>query len=156
MMGFVFSVLIVAAIGVILWTQAPRGYVIHAARSRDVWVRSRRFPLAALFRDPAGGPLNLDGRMIGLVKGNSCLEYGVRDGDVVIARSLDDEGRHGIRSGDLVIINSETDEGDRPLRFRKVATVDDGVANFIPDGKGVLRSKSLTDIVARVELVGSY
>ena len=148
--------LIVAAIGLVLWLNAPLGFVVHAARSKEIWIRRRRFPMAGLYRDSSGNPIDLTGKKIGLVKGDSCLSYGMRDGDIVIASEFDGVNLPTVLKDDLVIINSAKSDDSQPLRFRKIRNVVDNTVDFYDDPTGSLKSKPITDIVARVEMVGSY
>jgi hypothetical protein len=155
MMMILFVILIVG-IGAVLWFSAPVGFVVHAARSKDVLVRRRRFPLAALYRDTSGQPIDIKGKFLGLVKGDSCVAYGLRDGDIVIAKQFCDFSLHTVQAGDLVIINSVRPDDSHPLRFRKVRGVCDNQVDFYDDPSGALNRKPLSDVMARVESVGSF
>lgn len=144
-----------------LWMRAPQGFVVHAARSKDLFVRKRRFPLASLYRDAAGQPIDLENKLIGLIKGDSGGEYGLRDGDVIIAKTLSAEEQQHLQPDQLVVIDSPLDDGTKPYRMRKIRSVADGMVVFYDDpfakaNNQPLNSKPASDVVAKLEFVGHY
>jgi hypothetical protein len=155
MIAMTISMAILAAMA---WILAPKGVVIHAARHRKFRFRHRRFPFAALYRDPEGNSIDFSNRIIGQINGDSCREYGLRDGNVVIAEKLDDIGRQGIEPGNLVIINSLLDSGEASLRMRKIKAICEGMMDFYDDPYGKekeepLKKKPLADAFAKLEFV---
>ena len=148
--------LVVAAVSVfalaILWLLSPGGELIHAARSRNVFFRRRAFPLAALYQDESGNPIDVSNSVVGIAAGSSCVSYGIQNGATVIADRLSGAADE-LRKGDLVVINSELVNGTRPQRFRCVDRIVDGVVHFRADETGPLKSKHVGEILARVKYV---
>ncbi|MBD2840780.1 hypothetical protein [Erythrobacter rubeus] len=137
----------------IIWSLSPQGQVIHAARSKEMVFRKRRFLFDGFFRDAKGESIDLDDRMVGVARGESCVNYGISDGAVVIADKLTSESRQKIAADDLVIIASPLDDETKPMRFRKVSARSEGLVEFADDNNGALKPKAPEDIVGLVRYV---
>lgn len=148
--------IIVAAVSLFalmaLYMLSPQGQLIHAARSREVRFRQRAFPLAPLYRDENGRPIDLSNAVVGVATGTSCVDYGIPDGAVVIGDKVSVESPD-LHEGDIVIINAELDNGKRPQRFRCVEEVVNDEVHFSMDSEGALKPKKISDILARVVYV---
>jgi hypothetical protein len=141
-------ILIGVAVAFALWFFAPKGIAVHAAISEGKELPAPRFPLAGFFRDSAGRNIDWESHMPARAFGNSCKDYGIADGDVVIVRLLDDAGRRNLKADDLIVINSPVDEGQtgiakHPFRFRKIKSVNGPSVDFFPAPGRDVKSQSI-------------
>ena len=135
---------------------APVGQIMHASRTREMIFRKRRFPMAALYKDPDGRPLLTEDRMLGRVSGESCSEANIHDGDVVVARKMSDSVWMSVEPGDVVVINSPVGNERDPMRLRVVKERKAGKLIFADDSHGTLEPKSREFVAGKVEFAGSF
>lgn len=127
---------------------ATTGQLTHAAVSGAALRRQRKFPLAWFYRDTDGNALDSDNSFVAKVSGSSCECVGIRNGTVVVAQKFDSYDEE-LSNGDVVIINSEKADGSRPHRFRRIVSVEAGIAHFASEARQ-LKSKPLSDIIGVV------
>lgn len=143
----------------VLWFFSPLGRGVHGAISTERELTRPRFPLAALFTDSEGNRIRLVDREPLRVSGNSAAEYGIVDGDVLIAKHFNERSRKNVEADDVVIINSpKGSDNRRPWRLRKVKKIysdRNGIKmmKFYPTPAQEVNDKPLTDAVAWIEYI---
>ena len=134
---------------------APSGQVVHAARTKEVLFRKRTFPMAGIYRAPDGSHVLRDDRILGRASGDSCASAGIRDGDVVVARKMNDAVWDSVVPGDVVMIDAPVDGHGQPLRLRIVSGCENGQLTFKSDSNGLLAPQDRDHVVGKVEMAGN-
>lgn len=140
----------------ILYFTGPSGYVLNAAAVKPVSFRKRYFPMAARYRDKQGKPILREDRIIGRARGVSCESVGIRDGDVIVARLMDDVVWNSVAAKDVVIVKARIDNDPDARGLRIVAGRRDGKLVFEGEGQPGFDARSQDDVEAKVEMTGSF
>jgi hypothetical protein len=118
--------------------------------------------MEAFVVDLKGVPLDLSDRFVGVVDGDSCSRFGLRNGAEFVARFLADDEKPFLKRNDVVVVDAdakhhETGEDlETGRRLRIVDFVEDGNIRFRKDGYGrPRRSRPLGEVEALLTHVRS-
>jgi hypothetical protein len=151
--ALVLAAAVVAAI--VVWRLAPKRYVVHAARAKELSCAPMgKWLLAGLARDEEGHAIPMADKFVGCADGNSMVRFGIRDGASFIADKLSDQEKRDLSHRDIVVVHGPAVASTSGYRLRVVDRVDDGKVVFMPDENDKPhRDRPLSEVIAKVAYV---
>lgn len=123
----------------------------HAARAHKfVDGASERFSVAlpTNLHDIYNHGIDTTGKHLGIVSGQSCTHYGLKDGDLFLGDPIT-EADH-LREGDFVVVDAMAEGSNVRHRIRRISKVGN-LIEFNDDEKGKPhRARNRSEIIARI------